>query len=286
MKSIIIIIVILTLVSCNPKIITNSQDTGLNNRSHLYYEPFAFIEIDSIDKTSFKRIGEIVIKDTGFSLDCSYETIKKLAKVEALKLGGNCLVISEHKKPDKWSTCHRIGAQVYLIPNAKEYENEVIWHQNRKLDISDFKGSVEKRPFTAATFSSFRYTLEARPFITNKYTLNVETFFDCKSSYFKHTKLDSFVLIHEQLHFDISELYARKFVERIENEALDLNQFLAKREQILAEIGRELYLKHDEYDSEVYVDRTKQWFWNDNIKHELDKYQKYSSKILTVNTAK
>ena len=72
----------------------------------------------------------------------------------------------------------------------------------------------------------------------------------------------------------------------IEKEALDLNQFLAKREQILAEISRELYLRHDEYDSEVYVDRTKQSIWNDRIKNELDKYQKYSNKILTVKTGK
>jgi len=286
MKAIILILTILTLVSCNPKIITNSLVTNYNNRSHLYYEPFAFIEIDTIDKSSFKRIGNIIIKDTGFSLDCSYETIKKMAKKETLKLGGNCLVINEHKKPDKWSTCHRIKAEVYLISNAKEYENEVIWHQNRKLVTSDFKGSVEKRPFTAATFSSFRYTLDAIPLIKNSYTLNVETFFDCNSSYFKHTKLDSFVLIHEQLHFDISELYARKFIESIEKEALDLNQFLAKHEIILTEIGRELNLRHDEYDSEVYVDRTKQSIWNDRIKNELDKYQKYSNKILTVNTGK
>ena len=89
MKAIILILTILTLVSCNPKIITNSLVTNYNNRSHLYYEPFAFIEIDTIDKSSFKRIGNIIIKDTGFSLDCSYETMKKLAKQETLKIGGN-----------------------------------------------------------------------------------------------------------------------------------------------------------------------------------------------------
>lgn len=286
MKTIAFILVAFLLLGCNPKIITNSLVSEHPSRLNLYYEPFAFIEVDTIDKGSIKKIGDINIKDTGFSIDCNFETIKKISKEEALKLGGNCLVITEHKKPDKWSTCHRIKADVYIISNPDKYENEIIWNDNRKLKITDFKGSVDKRPFTAATFSSFRYTIEAIPLVSNRYTLNVETFFDCYSSYFKHTKLDSFVLRHEQLHFDISELFARKFIERIEKEALDLNQFLAKREQILAEISRELYLRHDESDSEVYVDRTKQSIWNDRIKNELDKYQKYSNKILTVKTGK
>ncbi len=159
MKEFLLILITLTFLGCSPKIITNSFDIVANNRLHLFYEPFAFIELDTFDKNAFKPVGQVEIKDGGLTLNCDYETIKKLAKEEALKLGGNCLVITEHRKPNQWSTCHRIRADVYLINNAKDYENQVIWNQNRKLEISDFKGSIEKRPFTAATLSSFRYRI-------------------------------------------------------------------------------------------------------------------------------
>ena len=284
-KSLLILISII-LIGCSPKIISNSLDSGSSNRLHLSYEPFALIETDTLDISFLKPIGQIEIKDGGLTLNCDYETIKKLAKEEALKLGGNCLVITEHRKPNQWSTCHRIKADVYWIKNAKDYENEVIWNPNRKLEISDFKGSTKKRPFTAATSSSFRYRIEGRPAFPNKYKLFIETYFDCYSSYFKHTEYDSIVLAHEQIHFDISELYARKFIERIEREALDLNQFLAKQEAILDAVGRELQLKQDEYDSEVYSDRSKQTDWNKWIFEELEKFKKYSNKKLIVEKEK
>lgn len=262
------------------------MEIKINNRSHLFYEPFALIESDTIDTNAMQLIGQIEIKDGGLTLNCGYETIKKLAKEEALKIGGNCLVITEHRNPNQWSTCHRIKADVYSISNAKEYENEVTWHQNRKLEISDFKGTTEKRPFTAGTSSSFRYRIVGKPASPNKYKLFVETYFDCYLSYFKHTDFDSLVLAHEQIHFDIAELYARKFIEKIEIEAFDLNQLLAKQEEILNSVGRELQLKQDEYDSEVYADRTKQTKWNKWIDEELAKYQKYSDKKLIVENEK
>lgn len=286
MNKILLLLFSIILLGCSPKIISNSLEGDLSSRSNLFYEPFALIETDTIDRSLMKPIGQIEIKDGGLTLNCDYETIKQLAKDEALKLGGNCLVITEHRKPNQWSTCHRIKADVYSINNAKDYENEVIWNQNRKLEISDFKGPIEKRPFTAGTSSSFRYRIEGRPVFPNKYKLVVETYFDCYLSYFKPTEYDSIVLAHEQIHFDISELYARKFIERIEREALDLNQFLAKQEEILNAVGRESQLKQDEYDSEVYADRTKQTDWNKWIAEELEKYKKYSDKKLIVEKEK
>ena len=282
MKELLQILLTLTLLGCSPKVITKSFDHAKSSRSHLYYEPFAFIESDTIDKSQWMAIGKIEIRDGGLTLNCDYETIKKLAKEKALKLGGNGLQITEHRKPDLWSTCHRIKADVLWLPNPRMYEDEVLWHPDRQLEISDFKGSVEKRPFTAGTLSSFRYRIDGIPAFPKKYKIYVETYFDCHLSYFKRTAVDSLVLAHEQVHFDISELYARKFIERIEKEHLDLNQFLAKQEEILKVLGRELQLKQDEYDSEVYVDRTKQQKWNDWIVAELEKYQRYADKVLNV----
>ena len=94
----------------------------------IVYEPFAIIQTRRADTLiNFRQpIGEIEIKDAGLTIFCDYETIKKLAKQESLKLGGNCMVITEHKKPDKWSTCHRIKADIYNIDNPEKYEKEIV----------------------------------------------------------------------------------------------------------------------------------------------------------------
>ena len=274
---------IISITSCSPKVVSNTLDTTLPSRSGLYYEPFALIEEDTIDRSMNQPVAQLEIKDGGLSINCDFQTVKQLAKTEALRLGGNCLVITEHRLPDLWSTCHRIKGDVFLIDNAKDFESEIIWHKNRQLQISDFKGSTEKRPFTAATFSSFRYRIEGKITSPKKYTLYVETFFDCYSSYFKHTEFDSMVLAHEQIHFDISELYARMFISRIDESAMDLNELLTQQEEILDEVARDLYIKQDEYDSEVYADRSKQPFWTNWIIEELNKYDHYADKVLIVD---
>jgi|GEM_PF-565443 len=282
MNQIILVVIVFTIQSCSPKIITNSLDDHYSSRIEFEYEPFAIFEADTIDRSNVTLLGQIEIKDSGLSLNCDYETIKRLAKTESLKLGGNSFVITEHKEPSSWSTCHRIKADVFQIENPRDYETEVIWNKNRKLEIEDFKGPTAKRPFTAGTSSSFRYRIEGRPAFPKKYKLFVETYFDCYLSYFKHTDFDSHVLDHEQIHFDISELYGRIFLDKVKNEAKDLNEFLAKQESILNEIGREMQLKQDEYDSEVYADRSLQSKWSEWIKEELKNYEVFSNKILIV----
>jgi len=281
-NKILTILLMTLLCACSPKVITNTVESNLPSRTNLYYEPFAIIETNTIDRTLHQPIGQIEIKDGGLTLQCDYETVKKLAKQEALKLGGNCFVITEHREPNQWRTCHRIKADVFLIDNPKEYETQIVWNKNRQLEISDFKASTDKRPFTAVTYSGFRYRIEGRPAFPNKYKLFVETYFDCNLSYFKRTEYDSLVLAHEQIHFDISELYARKFVEQVKKEAKDLPQFMAKGEKIFRQIWEENQIKQDEYDTEVYADKEKQPKWNKWIAEELKRYEPYSEKVLLV----
>ena len=170
--------------------------------------------------------------------------------------------------------------------NIKDFETEIIWSEKRKLTIEDFKASIEKRPSIAATMSSFRYFLHGRPLYPNRYKVVVKTYFICNLSYFKHTDSDSSVLAHEQVHFDITELYARKFLERLQKEVKTLAELEAKQNFIAEEIYAEIYKKQDEYDSEVYEHESKQAKWSAWVKEELEKYKAYSGKILNVNKYK
>jgi hypothetical protein len=276
------LLLFLLFTNCAPKAILSPSTATQKYAPVEDFEPFVCLESDTIAFEHRDLISSIEIKDYGLTIDCDYESVKSLAIQETKKLGGNCLVISEHKMPTIWSTCHGIKGTVYRISNPKKYEYEIIWHQLRPLTIQDFKGSTDKRPFLAATYSSFRYTAKPQP-KTNKLILTVQTYFNCNLSYFKPTETDSMTLQHEQAHFDITEIYARKFIEKIHQEVHNLNDFKEKQKNILDVVGQELQLKQDEYDSGVYADNTKQPQWNMWIDKELQLTGKYSNKEIEIN---
>src|SRR5690606_36236150 len=144
-------------------------------------------------------------------------------------------------------TCHRIEAEVLKIRNPEKFEDQIVWHPLRKLTISNFRGPIDKRPFLAATSSTFRYAMKMNNF-TGRALISVESYFDCKLSYFKPSTQDSAVLAHEQLHFDITEIYARKFRKKVKEIYVNPKQFAGIHEAVYAEIFNEMVLKQDEYD--------------------------------------
>ena len=87
---------------------------------------------------------------------------------------------------------------------------------------------------------------------------------------------------HEQLHFDISEMYARKFVKRVRDE-IRLNADLQnKLDKIYSEIIIELQIEHDWYDTEVYSDSTNQSTWNKIIKDRLVQLSEFEQKRVLI----
>lgn len=273
-----ILILLIVIGGCSPKIVVNNYKESNPYSKTEIYESFALLEIGDFQSLNKEEvIADIEIKDSGFSLNCDYETVKNLAEEQARTMGGNCLIITEHKHPDMKSTCHRIKAQVLRIKNPERHEKYILWHPKRPLKTSNFRGSPEKRPFQAATHSMIRY-YASRSGANGKVTFVVESLFDCNLSYFKSSDRDSAVLAHEQLHFDITELYARKFRKAISEEVSNLKELLANHEDIYSNIIKELTVKQDEYDSEVYADRSLQEKWNKWVGLELKKFDKFSQR--------
>lgn len=263
------------LTACSPKIVV--KEMAKYSKREAYEGLIIFAQNDTTDLTKAEQIGDIQIKDPGLALNCDYEIVLNLAKSKALELGANALYIYEHQSPNLWSSCDRIKAKALRFKNIKPYEKEIIWDARRKLMIADFKGSVLDRPFRAATSSTFSYKTWGRP-IDGYATFTVETYFNCTNSYFKMHSDSTMVLQHEQLHFDITELHARKFVKRISTEIKSTKDLNTVGETILKEISNELHIYQDKYDSEVYSDRTKQSLWNETVKIALETYKAYEGK--------
>ena len=226
-------------------------------------------------------IGTIATKHNGFNGDCNLRQVKRAAEKEAKEIGGNLIFITRHKLPNTLlNPCHRIRGNIYSVPNPEAFEKEILWNTNRKLKVTDFKGSSKGKPFVAATNTYFGYTTSVKS-EKNMVIVEVDTYFDCELSYFKDNKNQALVLNHEQLHFDITELYARKFIQRLHHEVKNFKDLVKKVELIGNEVNKELQLKQDTYDTAVYSDLSKQSYWDEWTETGLRELDMYKNKTIS-----
>ncbi len=240
-----------------------------------------FLKDDTTDLTGGEIVGEIILK-RGMSAGCAYDLVVDFAKNKAKGMGANALKIYETRPPDIWiDPCYKIKAKAYRLNNLSEYEQEISWHPKRKLTIGDFKGSKEDRPFLAVTSSQIRLRWVQYP--TEKYaTCIAEAWFSCQNSYFTEHTDSVETLAHEQLHFDITELHARKLVKRIADEIKDLADLQVKGQKLLDETYSSMGVMQDKYDSEVYPDPAKQAIWSQKIRDELEAMKMYEIKQVKI----
>ncbi|TAF45767.1 MAG: hypothetical protein EAZ51_02490 [Sphingobacteriales bacterium] len=104
--------------SCAPKI--NTQITKTYPTLNFNDEVKVF-GLKTVLPANIEVIGSIKIGDTGFTLNCNYETVLENAKIEARKIGGNAIKITEHLFPSVFgSSCHRIKAVILKIDNVNK----------------------------------------------------------------------------------------------------------------------------------------------------------------------
>ena len=96
---------------------------------------------------------------------------------------------------------------------AQKSADKIIWSKDYKLTWEDFKGRPKSSSkFGAITISSVRKNFSYK---NGKISINAETIFFKKDSWVKDNAKILSLLGHEQLHFDIAELFARKFRKAI-----------------------------------------------------------------------
>jgi hypothetical protein len=108
------------------------------------------------------------------------------------------------------------------------------------------------------------------------------TFFDCEKSYLKVSDDSLFVLQHEQIHFSLSEHYARKFIRLLQEQVDSFLTFEAKHAQLYHQILNELQLMQDKYDHEVYEDLNLQTAWQQSIQEQLRVCENLAVKEITI----
>ncbi|MGB5821164.1 MAG: DUF922 domain-containing protein [Saonia sp.] len=157
--------------------------------------------------------------------------------------------------------------------HAQEFDT-ILWNAEQKLSWKDFKADPPKGgPAAAVTASGITYQFSST-LKGNEIALDfkVSTFFYPNKSWYKPELCDTVVLGHEQLHFDISELFARKMRKRL-GETKFSKQIKAEVRAIYKKILRELSDFQNRYDTETNFSRNReqQFLWNKKVQEALRK---------------
>lgn len=165
---------------------------------------------------------------------------------------------------------------IWLVLNLSygQEEQMVLWTPSKKLTWSDFKGKPSNISNAAAiTASGISYSFSAQG-TKDKVELDfkVETHFYPDKSWYKATTANPIVLSHEQLHFDISEVFARK-LRQILAETKFTNNAKSEVKEIYRNVLRELNDYQNQYDDETNFSRdtVQQLIWNKRIIKVLNK---------------
>lgn len=158
-----------------------------------------------------------------------------------------------------------------LVEPTKEW---LVYHPERPLSISDFRGNVQKDiEASALIYSGVNMTYKV--FETKEKVsvfIEVSAYMDPNQSWMRKSGKNEKVLDHEQRHFDLTALAACQLVERIkkakftENWRKELHQLYAE------EIESKLQRLQKRYDKDTFhgINRKAQKSYNEFIENQLE----------------
>ena len=155
---------------------------------------------------------------------------------------------------------------------AQEIEQGIPWNENKRINWSDFKGKVPPAEESAATTASgISYSYSANLLHHEvKLDFEVNAYFYPNESWCKPELCNENTLAHERLHFDITELFARKMREKLRRTSFS-DDVKAEVRKIYTDILRELQDYQEKYDWQTNFSRNreKQAEWNKKIADAL-----------------
>ena len=162
-----------------------------------------------------------------------------------------------------------------LIFSSLANSNEIPWNASRKLTWSDFRSKPDQNATNAALTSSkiiFNYSYGS----DNGFTFTINCVFD-KNTSWGRVKTD-YILSHEQGHFDIAEIYARRLYKALKNYSFDATRVSKEVPALYQKMMKEENDFQDQYDNETNYSRDKpqQAVWLEKIQHQLDELKDYA----------
>lgn len=153
-------------------------------------------------------------------------------------------------------------------------EETIEWNASRKLNWGDYKATPNPSSDAAATTTTY---------VGIEYKISNDNF-----SYFIHCRFSKdrswglhktdYILSHEQGHFDIAELFARKLHKEMSNYVFNKKSFQKDLKKIYNSIMEEKESLQNQYDKETNhsINKEKQAEWLKKIQSLLSEYSDYA----------
>jgi len=160
-------------------------------------------------------------------------------------------------------------------------QTEKLWRANEKLVWADFKATPKaSHPFSATTATGLSYGFSANILGDEvKVNYSIKSYFIPQDSWIKKDALpDDKLLAHEQLHFDITELYVRKFRQKLSTYKFTKN-VQEEIDAIYSPIAKSRVAAQQLYDAETNhsKNRVKQQEWEAKIATDLKELKQFAS---------
>ncbi len=166
---------------------------------------------------------------------------------------------------------------------ASAQDSEKIFWKEGGLSWEDFKSSpLKSSSFHANTNAGISYSWSVKNengIVALKY--EVLSFFNPNGSWVKPESKNDYLLQHEQLHFDITELHARKLREKLSE--IKISQLGKDPKTVLNKyyqtLERERALMQQKYDLETNhsLNKETEAKWQEYVKRELQKFEVVNS---------
>jgi hypothetical protein len=161
-----------------------------------------------------------------------------------------------------------------FLASAQEKEELIEWSSHKRLTWSDYKGRADASSGAAAstaTYLGIDYNFGPQGF---SYKINCS--FSKTKSWGLHK--NEYILGHEQGHFDIAEIFARKLHSKMKNYKFDKNNYKSDLKKIYEEVLDEKEEMQNKYDQETNhsIIKDKQSEWLKKIQKLLEEYKAYS----------
>lgn len=174
-----------------------------------------------------------------------------------------------------------IFLSLFLYFVSPKNEEIISWRDDLKLTWNDFKGTKNMETDAVAVTASgitFGYSVKKANSRIIDFIPLVEAHFYPEKSWVNMTLADDYILAHEQLHFDITELHVRKFRRQLSQVKISnhLNTIL---DELHKNINKDLAKMQNQYDTESNnsINKESQAKWIAFVEKELKKYEAFKS---------
>lgn len=161
-------------------------------------------------------------------------------------------------------------------------EKVIRYDQNNGLTWNDFKGKpVKSSKYAAKTNSGYNYNVFLQG---DSMSIVLPCLFYPKSSWVKKELKSSYLLKHEQIHFDITELFVRKMRKDLQAGRYTIKNFEKSAIKIIKKYQKQSAVFQNKYDKQTNhsINKSEQERWNTLVQKGLKELESYKTPVFKV----